>query len=221
MGNAVFNLHGALANRENIDQVLAGLSASYGADFYIYGALFEISSIPYIITNYPEKWWAHYQANNYLKIDPIPKEIARRSTPFTWEGLLLKCPQEKRVMDEAATFGLKYGITCPVHFLGTAGLSFASSKPISRDHHHNIMMSALYVHQSVIDSFKKDILSARQIEIVRLLYIGNTRPQIASILNISENTVKTHCANIYRKLNASDKMDAIRKAKLLGLLPAI
>lgn len=51
-----------------------------------------------------------------------------------------------------------------------------------------------------------DDLTAREVQIVKLLTFGNTNRDIAQALSISEETVKRHVANIYAKLNVSNRV---------------
>ena len=55
------------------------------------------------------------------------------------------------------------------------------------------------------------ILTRREIEILRLVPEGYTNRQIALYLFISEETVKKHLQNIFRKLNVSNRISAIMK----------
>jgi DNA-binding NarL/FixJ family response regulator len=66
------------------------------------------------------------------------------------------------------------------------------------------------------------LLTAREREILRLVAVGMTNPQIAAQLVIGAGTVKTHTLNIYRKLDVANRTQAIARAQELGLLrPAI
>ena len=47
-----------------------------------------------------------------------------------------------------------------------------------------------------------------------------SRPEIASELPVSVNTVNTHVRNIYAKLGASDRSSAVQRARELRLLSA-
>jgi LuxR family maltose regulon positive regulatory protein len=62
-------------------------------------------------------------------------------------------------------------------------------------------------------------LTERELEVLRLLPTGLTGPQIANQLYLSNNTVKTHMKNIYSKLNANNRAEAIERAHALGLNP--
>jgi DNA-binding NarL/FixJ family response regulator len=57
---------------------------------------------------------------------------------------------------------------------------------------------------------KKDFqLTARELEVLALLPTGATASAIGSMLFLSEATVKTHLANIYRKLGATNRAQAV------------
>jgi len=59
--------------------------------------------------------------------------------------------------------------------------------------------------------------SERELEVLTLLKSELNGPEIARRLFISLNTVRYHTKNIYRKLQASNRLEAIRRAKELGL----
>ena len=61
-------------------------------------------------------------------------------------------------------------------------------------------------------------LSERELEVLQLIAEGVSRQEIASQLVLSLNTVKTHARNIYSKLGVNNQMQAVGKARLLGLL---
>jgi len=64
------------------------------------------------------------------------------------------------------------------------------------------------------------LLTAREREILGLMAVGLTNPQIAAQLVIGAGTVKTHTLNIYRKLEVANRTQAIVRAQELGLLRA-
>src|SRR5262249_55169949 len=61
-------------------------------------------------------------------------------------------------------------------------------------------------------------LSDRETEVLRYLPTVMANADIAAELFVSVNTVKTHVKNIYRKLDASRRQDAVRRARALHLL---
>lgn len=62
-------------------------------------------------------------------------------------------------------------------------------------------------------------LSPRECEILELLASAASNKEIARKLAISPNTVKTHAARIYEKLDVEKRMQAVEKARLLAVIP--
>jgi DNA-binding CsgD family transcriptional regulator len=62
-------------------------------------------------------------------------------------------------------------------------------------------------------------ISAREFEVLELLAAGCANKVIARQLAISPNTVKTHIARIFEKLDVASRTQAIRKAQALDILP--
>jgi ATP/maltotriose-dependent transcriptional regulator MalT len=62
------------------------------------------------------------------------------------------------------------------------------------------------------------MLTKREIEIVKHLNSGKPITAIGASLHISHNTMKTHLKNVYRKLGADGRDQAVEKAKSLGLI---
>ena len=62
------------------------------------------------------------------------------------------------------------------------------------------------------------VLTPRQIEILRLISTGLNNQAIADRLFISEHTVHRHVANTLTKLNVSSRSAAVAQAGRLGLL---
>ena len=61
-------------------------------------------------------------------------------------------------------------------------------------------------------------LTPRETEVLGMLAEGYLNKEIASNLGISENTVKYHLASIYEKLGAANRVEALRRGMVLGLL---
>jgi DNA-binding NarL/FixJ family response regulator len=56
------------------------------------------------------------------------------------------------------------------------------------------------------------LLTAREVEVLSLVALGNRNAQIADKLFISERTVKVHITNLFRKLGLTDRVQATRYA---------
>jgi DNA-binding NarL/FixJ family response regulator len=64
----------------------------------------------------------------------------------------------------------------------------------------------------------EDPLSERELEVLALLASGRTNSEIASSLFVSVGTIKSHTGNIYRKLEAKNRTEALARARELGLI---
>jgi DNA-binding NarL/FixJ family response regulator len=62
------------------------------------------------------------------------------------------------------------------------------------------------------------VLSGRELEVLRLVAAGSTNGEIARKLWVTEQTVKFHLSNIYRKLEVGNRTEASHYAHVNGLL---
>ena len=65
-----------------------------------------------------------------------------------------------------------------------------------------------------------DDLTRRELEILRLVAEGHSNAALARMLWVTEQTVKFHLSNIYRKLGVANRTEASRWAQVNGLLKA-
>lgn len=64
---------------------------------------------------------------------------------------------------------------------------------------------------------ERQALTEMEQEVFRLMAVGKKNEEIAAVLHITVRTVKFHTGNLYRKLNVSGRMEAIRRATELGI----
>ncbi len=82
-----------------------------------------------------------------------------------------------------------------------------------------VLFGLTVIHESVkkimVDKFRKaannkmayeDLLSSEEIEIIRLIVVGESNKHIGSVLNYSEGTVKNKVSRIYEKLEIKDRL---------------
>ena len=62
-------------------------------------------------------------------------------------------------------------------------------------------------------------LSPREMDVLALIARGLTNQEVAKVLFLSTNTIKSHSIKIYRKLQVNNRNQAVSKARLLGILP--
>lgn len=61
-------------------------------------------------------------------------------------------------------------------------------------------------------------LSTRELEVLQQMSLGLSNQEIADQLFVSLNTIKTHNSNILSKMNVKRRMQAVEKARTLGML---
>lgn len=88
---------------------------------------------------------------------------------------------------------------------------------------HNIVVS---VPRATMRSMNRapdpqTVLSKRELEVLELVAAALSNAQVATRLHISEGTVKRHLTNIYAKLNATSRVDALKKATEAGVIRGI
>jgi DNA-binding CsgD family transcriptional regulator len=66
------------------------------------------------------------------------------------------------------------------------------------------------VHQVLVDG-----LSVREDEVMQWVALGKTNPEIGKIMEISEFTVKNHLQRVFKKLDVTNRAQAVGKYKAL------
>lgn len=90
---------------------------------------------------------------------------------------------------------------------------------------HQAFEPSLYIaRQSVATPSAEPVelpkLTRRELEILQLVAEGHSNRQVAKLLWVTDQTVKFHLANVYRKLGVSSRFDAARWAQENGVLQA-
>ena len=80
--------------------------------------------------------------------------------------------------------------------------------------------------RSVSEKFEKNAaamtslgITQREEQVLGLLAAGKSNKEIARKLGVSPNTIKTHVASLYQKLDVQRRTQAVRKARELALIP--
>jgi LuxR family transcriptional activator of bioluminescence operon len=239
-----FELIDAVSQAETVEalhSVCADACQQSGFERFIYGARIPTSFVkPYFIfiSGYPKAWREHYTANNYMVVDPTVQYCAQNVTPLTWDGDRYSrqdgtSPEIRRFMSEARDFGLRSGISFPLHTAqgDFAMLSFASEqnaessdKRIQRIMPMGQLFTA-YLHEAVRRVFNKDVLAVSKVDLTHrekecLLWAteGKTAWETSQILSIAERTVTFHLQNVQGKLGVSNRQQAVARAVSLGLI---
>ena len=125
--------------------------------------------------------------------------------------LLVTVRMDERFLAEAAAAGIDAAIAKTMHPGGLGVLV----REVSRG---NVFHT--FAPVAVERSCEEFGLTARELEILRLVAGGLSNARIAAKLWVTEQTVKFHLSNIYRKLDVSNRTEASRWAQRAGLLAA-
>jgi len=87
--------------------------------------------------------------------------------------------------------------------------------------HQSIFIAANWATPPALQSVRSSApaLTKREFEILQLAAHGYTNGAMARMLTVTEQTIKFHLSNTYRKLNVSNRTEASRWAQVHGLLP--
>jgi LuxR family maltose regulon positive regulatory protein len=66
-----------------------------------------------------------------------------------------------------------------------------------------------------------EVLSFREQEVLSLIALGYSNQKIADELFLSLHTIKSHARSIYSKLGVKNRMEAVARARLMGIIPEI
>ena len=228
------------AAAKSLDEITQGCrfySQKMGFDAFIYAlripSQFSESRVV-VINGYPDAWLERYWEQDYSLADPVVGFCSQHTLPVLWHELNLqkKSPSAK-VMLEAGDFGLKAGVSMPVHSpQGEMGiLSFTlnnsnqkSNRAITQEALPYVQLLASHVHEAVrrvlelVDPDGREPLTIREQECLRWAADGKTSWEISQLLGISERTVNFHLNNSMIKMDVCNRQHAIARAILQGLI---
>ncbi|MCB0032385.1 MAG: response regulator transcription factor [Anaerolineales bacterium] len=112
-----------------------------------------------------------------------------------------------------------------VKSMNTADLTNAISQVASGQSYLHPTITRLILHRAASDHKPAALLATapprlteRQLEVLLLMASTSTNGEIAERLTVSEETVRTHVKNILRKLNVSNRTQAVLEAVRLGII---
>jgi LuxR family transcriptional regulator len=226
---------GAANTMEAIFAKFADGAQSLGFQYCCYGIRIPLSIKQQrilIFDNYPSGWTVRYRERNYCSIDPtVTLAGAYLHTPLVWSDQLFAAAPA--LWHEAQSYGLKFGWSHSARDQSgiTGFLSLARTE--SSLQQAEILAKSLRFawlaqtgHATVVKNCFADLipgvsapLTLREREVMLWTAEGKTAVEIGSILKMSRRTVNFHVANVIKKLSCTNKLQAVVKALVLGLMP--
>jgi two-component system response regulator DegU len=157
-----------------------------------------------------------------IEIDPLPGEPSGlevlRQASASVAGvrlIVLSTHQETRYIDSALVAGAS------AYIIKTAHPDDIASA-VRQAFEHSVFLPGSRGPADVETEPKRPQrpggLTRRELEILKLVAEGHSNAQLARMLWVTEQTVKFHLSNIYRKLNVTNRTEAARWAQLNGIL---
>jgi DNA-binding CsgD family transcriptional regulator len=181
--------------------------------------------------NYPAVWARHFSEARLHEMDPVLLRAERNPTPFFWDAVFRSQPitkSQRKVLAEAARFGLAHGYTAPLHLSWLPGTLRASCSVVPDNRHidprNYPMVDALAMYLYVYLCRKRapwcmalpSGLTQRERQCLTLAALGKSDWEIGHILKLSETTVHTHIEQAKRRLGVCTRMQAAILALMSG-----
>lgn len=182
-----------------------------------------------IVLGFPTEWFKTYYERKYHSVDPVASLLLKTPDPLIWSDLRKRFddPVRKEFYGTAADYGLADGFSFGTRFHRSPSASFfvCEGRDVGQHDRHRILLSQLLPHLHVALSKvhlgvlkERPSLTPREIEVLNWAKYGKTNWEISLQLSISTRVVKFHIENAIRKLNASNRTQAIALALSIGLI---
>lgn len=178
-----------------------------------------------VATDYPEDWIRYYIEQGYQQIDPVCIYCLKRPVPFFWKDAVETLERDPHVdptllahsslvMDQGAEAGIADGIG--MSFVNQYGeiAGFGISRERVENSHDYHVLSTIYLAAALFhdkflslhSSIATPSLTEREKDILAWAAEGKSDWEIATILGIKHPTVRYHWSNIFKKLDATNRL---------------
>ncbi|MDN3697122.1 MULTISPECIES: autoinducer binding domain-containing protein [Vibrio] len=223
-----------ISSHEKLESVLFDLNNIIDHEYFLFGLSLKptlTTSETLLTDNYPPAWREQYDQSGFMHVDPIVKYSIHNFLPIQWDRIKELTNSGDEIFEEARCNGLKKGFSIPVHGLrGEFGMiSFATSDVKS----YSLQNRSIEISQLIVpllsnnihniakchnDAAPRAVLTARETQCLTWAAEGKSAWEIATIIGCSERTTKFHISNACKKLNATNRYQAITKAILGGYI---
>lgn len=237
-----------MENRQRLDDILKEVEASptlealqtasealrdaLGVDHLVYHWV-DSTGEQYGCGTYSDEWVDRYLECNYLRIDPVISGCLQQFQPLDWRELDWTPKALAAFRQEAMSYGLgNQGFSVPIRGPNGQFALFTVNANRNDDawddfivaNGHALILIAQIFNQKAIEfepgrtPQQVQPLSPREVEAMAMLSKGYSRAQIASLLNISEHTLRVYIEGARFKLGALNTTHAVARAIGRGLV---
>jgi DNA-binding CsgD family transcriptional regulator len=190
-----------------------------------------IVSYEVVNVSYPPEWVAHYVEQNLELIDPIVCQHFKQYQLQYWEDTYWQSDSSEEFKHAAEAFGLRQGYSCgQQNIAGRRGSLFSfAGEHLRRDQRTEVILWHMvpHLHQALsrvvkwsgsARSKRVPVLTPKEREVLKWLIHGKSTWEISCILSSSQDTIRFHIKNLFRKLDVANRAHAVAVALDLGLL---
>ncbi|SLN59267.1 Regulatory protein SdiA [Pseudooctadecabacter jejudonensis] len=166
----------------------------------------------------PQPWIDHYTKLRFMLHDPVTRWVYSNTGSIRWSAIDFDDPM--RVLDQAQTFGLRYGAAVS-YFDGNADghRSFGHfARPDREFTDDEIAALSTYIKNLHHAKAPPTNLTAAELEVLAMVRDGQRLKQIAHDLGVTEGAVKQRLKNAKSKLGAQTSAQAAAMVKQFGLI---
>jgi len=201
----------------------------------------------FLVKNYgigvSHKYTDRYIRDGWLQMDPVVAEMSRVSSPFEYIEFLQSAKKNSSVLWQLTTmklFSVKRAWLVPLNTVGylrgmtayTRGNKNCTAEQFAASHDEIHLMCVKFMARCVelhevpipvpVDLAATDIdlakITRREIDCLHWTARGKTNLEIGGILSVSENTVRYHMKNAFKKLDVKTRARAVTKALNVGII---
>lgn len=167
---------------------------------------------------WPANWVKHYTQQRFVLRDPVMRWVYGNTGIIRWNEI--DDPDPDRVLQQAATFGLRFGAAVSyrdpdIGSLRSFGVFARSDRSLSDDEMNQLFGHVRALHLRMAPPSN---LTAAELEALAMVCEGLRQKEIAFHLGITEGAVKQRLRGARQKLNAQTAPQAAAKAQEFGLI---
>lgn len=166
----------------------------------------------------PAPWVDHYTNHRFMLHDPVIRWIYANTGAIAWSAIDL--PDPMRVLDQAQTFGLRYGVAVACFDGNREGQRSFGSFARSDREFERAEIDALHDYVLRLHHAKAPPtnLTKAELEALKMVKEGLRLKQIAHALGVTEGAVKQRLKSAKNKLKARTSAQAAAMVREFGLI---
>jgi DNA-binding CsgD family transcriptional regulator len=187
----------------------------------------------YAVLTYDPLWVDRYITEGYARIDPVVLGCFQRFTPVNWKDLDWTGKPVKRFLGEAVENGVgNQGFSVPIRGPnGQFALLSANDRAgdaewaaFFEEFQADLLLIAHFLNTKALELEHRGAvqpgpsLSPREVDVMTLLALGQSRAQAADHLHISEHTLRAYLESARAKLGGMNTTHAVAMALSRGLI---